>query len=302
MPETVTFYSEGVKVVADWYAAKGDHRPVVVLCHGFTGVKGMVLPDVAERLAQAGYHALAFDYRFFGDSGGEPRGRIIPLEQVRDIRAAITYAQSRPEVDPQRVALWGTSFGGANAVYTTAHDPRVKCVVANISVMRGARWLRSSRGTEQWYQLLDRIEEDRRRRVLTGETKEVNPFEIMPVDSDTIPFIREHWAQVPNLPTSITFDTAEAVMEYDPQSVIHRISPRPLLMLAVERDQIVPNEETVEAFAEAKEPKKLVWLPRRLGHWGAYIGEGFDIVMKETLAWYRQWLPIEERESPSATS
>lgn len=297
MPESVTFYSEGVKVVGDWYGAEGAasaaRRPVVVLCHGFTGVKGMVLPAVGARLAQAGYHALAFDYRFFGESGGEPRGRIIPLEQVRDIRAAITYVQTRPEVDPDRVALWGTSFGGANVVYTTAHDARVKCVVANIGVMRGARWLRSLRGPEPWYQLLDRIEADRRQRVLTGEISEVNPFEIMPVDSQTVPFIREHWADVPNLPRRITFETAEAVMEYDPQGVIDRISPRPLLMLAVERDQIVPNEETIAAFVDAKEPKKLAWLPRHLGHWGAYVGEGFELVMAETLAWYRQWLPVD---------
>ena len=81
MPESVTFYSEGVKIAGDWYAAAGGKRPVVVLCHGFTGVKGMVLPDVAQHLAAAGFNALAFDYRFFGESDGTPRGRIIPLEQ-----------------------------------------------------------------------------------------------------------------------------------------------------------------------------------------------------------------------------
>jgi pimeloyl-ACP methyl ester carboxylesterase len=297
MPESVAFYSEGVKVVGDWYAAGRDRRPVVILCHGFTGVKGMVLPDVGQRLCAAGYHVLAFDYRFFGDSGGEPRGRIIPLEQVRDIRAAITYVQTRPEVDPQRVALWGTSFGGANVVYTAAHDARVQCVVANVGVMRGARWLRSLRGPEQWYQLLDRVAQERQHRVLTGEFTEVAPFEVMPVDSQTVPFIRQYWAQIPNLPRCITFDTVEAVLEYDPQGVIQRIAPRPLLMIAVERDQIVPNEETVEAFAEAGEPKKLVWLPRHLGHWGAYVGEGFERVMSETLAWYQQWLPIEAGHS-----
>lgn len=293
MPETVTFYSEGVKVVGDWYSAESSNRPVVVLCHGFTGVKGMVLPEVAARLSAAGYHTLAFDYRYFGESGGTPRGRIIPIEQIRDIRAAITFAQSRAEVDPSRVALWGTSFGGGNAVCAAALDQRVQCVVANIGVMRGKRWLRSLRGPEQWYQLLDRIEEDRTRRVLTGESIDVNPFEIMPVDEQTVPFIREHWADVPNLPRTITFDTAEAVLEYDPQSVIHQISPRPLLMLAVERDQIVPNEETVEAFSEAGEPKELVWLPRELTHWGAYVGEGFDMVMEETLSWLKRWLPAE---------
>jgi uncharacterized protein len=292
MAETVTFYSEGGRVAGDWYGGGPGQRPAVVLCHGFTGVKGMVMPQVGECLRAAGYHALAFDYRFFGESGGEPRGRIIPLEQVRDIRAAITYVQTREDVDPDRVALWGTSFGGANVVYTAAHDARVGCVVANIGVMRGARWLRSLRGPESWHDLLDRVEADRRVRVLTGQSTDVSPFDVMPVDSQTIPFIKQHWAGIPNLPRTITFDSVEAVLEYDPQSVIDRVSPRPLLMIAVERDQIVPNEETTEAFARAGEPKKLVWLPRETGHWGAYVGEGFERVMDASVAWLREWMPV----------
>jgi pimeloyl-ACP methyl ester carboxylesterase len=262
-----------------------------VLCHGFTGVKGMALPDVGARLAAAGYHALAFDYRFFGESGGEPRGRIIPLEQVRDIRAAITYAQTRPDVDPGRIALWGTSFGGANAVYAAAHDERVGCVVASVGVMRGRRWLRSLRGPESWHELLDRVEAERRERVLTGKVTDVSPFDVMPVDSQTIPFVKAHWAKVPNLPRTITFDTVEAVLEYDPQGVVDRVSPRPLLFIAVDRDQIVPNEETLEAFAAAGEPKKLTWLPRETGHWGAYVGEGFERVMAESVGWLEAWAP-----------
>jgi hypothetical protein len=293
MPEPVTFYSEGVPIAGDWYAAQGPSagpRPVVVLCHGFTGVKGLALPAFAARFAAAGYHTLAFDYRFFGDSAGEPRGRLLPLEQVRDIRAAMTYVQTRPDVDPERLALWGTSFGGANAIYTAAHDPRARCVVASVAVTRGARWLRSLRSPEQWHQLLDRLDADRRRRVLTGQLDLVHPFEVMPPDSLTAPFVREHWAEVPNLPRRITLESAEAVLEYDPQGVIDRISPRPLLMLAVERDQIVPNEETAEAFARAGEPKRLVWLPRPVTHWGAYAGPGFERVVTESLAWLGQWL------------
>jgi hypothetical protein len=150
--------------------------------------------------------------------------------------------------------------------------------------MRGARWLRSLRGPEQWYQLLDRVEQERQHRVLTGEFAAVTPFEVMPVDSQTVPFIRQHWAKIPNLPRSMTFDTVEAVLEYDPQGVIQHIAPRPLLMMAVERDQIVPNEETLEAFAEAREPKKLVWLPRHLGHWGAYVGEGFECELHDRVS------------------
>jgi len=293
MAKSVQFFSEGEPIAANWYSGGNGRRPAIVLCHGFTGIKEMVLPAVGERFAAAGYHALAFDYRFFGGSGGEPRGRIIPLEQVRDIRAAMTYLETRGDVDPDRIVLWGTSFGGANVVYTAALDSRARCVVANIGVMRGARWLRSLRTPEQWHTLLDRVEDERRQRVLSGQTREVSPFDVMPVDSQTIPFIKEHWADLPNLPRATTFDTVEAVLEYDPQALIGRISPRPILFLAVERDQIVPNEETTEAFAAAGEPKKLIWLPRELGHWGAYVGEGFERVMTESLAWIEQWVPVQ---------
>jgi len=292
MPDLIYFYSEGTKVAGHWYAAEGkEPRAVVVLCNGFSAVKEMVMPDVARDLTAAGYHALAIDYRFFGDSEGEPRGRIIPIDQVRDIRAAITYAQSRPEVDPERVALWGCSFGGGNAVYTAAHDPRVRCVVAHVGVMRGPRWLRSLRGPEQWNQLLDRLDEDRRERVLSGKSADVRQDEILPFDSETGPFIRKHWGKVRNLPMTVKLESADAVLEFDPQSVIRRISPRPLLMIAVEREQIVPNEETTEAYAAAGEPKKLVWLPRRYGHWGADVGEGLQRAVEESLAWYQEWLP-----------
>jgi len=66
-------------------------------------------------LTESGYAVLAFDYRGFGESEGE-RGRLVPAEQMTDIRNAVTYMQTLGEVDPERIGLWGTSFGGANAI------------------------------------------------------------------------------------------------------------------------------------------------------------------------------------------
>lgn len=115
MDRKVTFYSEGTPCVGilglpDDYKS-GDKRGAVIFCHGFTGVKEMYLPENAKRLQAEGYVTLNFDYRYFGESGGEPRCRLIPMAQVADIRNAITYMQGLPEVNPDRIGLYGTSFG-----------------------------------------------------------------------------------------------------------------------------------------------------------------------------------------------
>src|SRR6266849_5754743 len=82
----VTFYSEGCRLVGDvFYPADlpaGQKRAGVVLCHGYTGIKDLYLPDNARILTQAGYVAMTFDYKGWGDSAG-PRSRLAPYSRVR---------------------------------------------------------------------------------------------------------------------------------------------------------------------------------------------------------------------------
>lgn len=292
MPEAVRFYSEGQSMAGVLYRPaglpEGERRPGILLCHGFTGIKEMALPDVAERFAAAGYPALTFDYRYFGDSGGEPRHRLLPLEQVRDIRNAITYFQTLDGVDPERIVLWGTSFGGANVIYTGAHDSRVACVIANVPVTNGPRWLRSIRTPESWYELLDRVAADRVSRVTTGQSEYVPPFDVLPPDRLTIPFIKEHWAGKAKLPREITLESVDAILDYQPDEYVHQIAPRPLLITACQRDTIAPTAEAEAAYAKAGEPKKLVLLPPDVMHWSAYIEPGINVVVGSALAWIRE--------------
>ncbi len=96
-------------------AGKGPH-PVIVMAHGFGAERGFRLPAFADRFAQAGLAVLLFDYRNFGDSPGEPRNWISPNRHREDWIAAVQFARRTPEIDPQRVALWGTSFSGGHIV------------------------------------------------------------------------------------------------------------------------------------------------------------------------------------------
>src|SRR4051794_35221951 len=103
MERSVAFYSGGARLMADLYVpeglASGERRPGVVLCCGYTGVKNLYLDDMARRFASAGFVALTFDFKGWGESEG-PRLRLAPYGRVEDAQAALTYLSIQPEVDP----------------------------------------------------------------------------------------------------------------------------------------------------------------------------------------------------------
>jgi dienelactone hydrolase len=117
--------------------------PVVVLAHGWTGVREQRLDAYAERFAGAGLAALVFDYRHFGASSGQPRQLLDINRQLADWAAAIAFVRSRPEIDPGRVALWGTSFSGGHVIETAARDRQIAAVVAQVPFTDGLRNLPS---------------------------------------------------------------------------------------------------------------------------------------------------------------
>jgi hypothetical protein len=132
---TVNFFSEGSRIEGDLFLPDGlksaEQRPGVVLCQGFTGVRSLILPDYAKVFVDAGFVVLTFDYRGWARSEG-PKWRLVPLEQVDDIRNALTFLQAQPQVDPDRLGLWGTSYGGGHAPYVAGVDARVKAVVGQV--------------------------------------------------------------------------------------------------------------------------------------------------------------------------
>jgi fermentation-respiration switch protein FrsA (DUF1100 family) len=90
--------------------------------------------------------------------------------------------------------------------------------------------------------------------------------------------------------TNVSFDSAEAIIEYAPESVVDRIAPRAILWIHAGRDELVPCEESEAMYARAREPKRLVILPG-ITHYDVYTGAGFAAVMRESIAWYQQFIP-----------
>jgi fermentation-respiration switch protein FrsA (DUF1100 family) len=292
--KSVAFFSEGSRLVGDVYypadLTAGRKRPGIVLCHGYTGIKDLYLPDNARKLTQAGYVAMTFDYKGWGESAGT-RSRLAPYSRVADVQAALTFLGTLPEVDAERLGLYGTSYGGATVVWVGAVDRRVQCVVSVVGIGNGARWMRSVRRPDEWHDLLERARRDRVRRTLEGESELVNREEILLPDLQSAKLAaaarRNHPAAVSRIPLEYVDDT----LEFNPEWVVDKIAPRPILFITTDNDRLVPPEESTALYARAGEPKRLVVL-KGYGHYEVYAEPAFGEVMTATLAWYREHLPL----------
>ena len=282
MKKPVSFYSEGCRLVGDVYYPDGPGRNVpragIVLCHGYTGVKDIYLPDNARVLTEAGYVALTFDYKGWGDSEG-PRSRLAPYSRVADVQAALTFLGTLPGVHPERLGLYGTSYGGATVVWVGAVDPRVTCVVSVVGIGHGARWMRSVRRPDEYHDLLARAAADR-----------VKREEILLPDRQSAELAAAARRGNPAAVDAIPLEYVDDTLGFNPEWVVDKIAPRPVLFITTDDDRLVPPQESIQLHARAGEPKRLVVL-RGYGHYEVYREPAFGEVMQATLAWYREHLP-----------
>ncbi|MDP2931831.1 MAG: alpha/beta hydrolase [Chloroflexota bacterium] len=297
METRVSYYSDGCKLAGTLFVPDGlkpgEKRSGIVFAHGFTGTRDTLLLPFSRFFCEKGYVCLSFDYRGFGQSEGA-RFRLLPMNEVEDLRASITFLQQQANVDEDSIGVFGTSFGGAVSVYGTALDERVKCLVVNISVGNGAKWLRSLRSGREWRTLLDELKEDRVRRVMTGKSKMVSWLYVMP-DEASRKAREEIMKTDPTCCQEVPLETPQAVIEFKPDEVVHKIAPRPVLFTVAERDILTPVELTREMFDRAGEPKKWVVVPGA-EHYETYSPPHSKLVIDEAFKWFTQYLPVQKAE------
>jgi fermentation-respiration switch protein FrsA (DUF1100 family) len=294
MKRAIEFYSEGFKLQGDVYVPDGlaadETRSGILLCHGYTGVKDLYLPDNARVLNEAGYVVMTFDYKGWGESEGVAPNRLAPYSRAADVQAAMTYLGLQPEVDEDRIGIYGTSYGGATVSWVGAVDERAKVIVSVVGIGHGARWMSRVRRMDEWFDLLDHSKADREQRVLTGKSEMVERADILLPDRQSADLAAAARKLNPAAVNTIPVEYVDDTIGFNPEWVVGHISPRPILFITSVDDRLVPPEESEQLYANAGEPKKLVVL-KGVGHYEVYAEPAFTQVMDETLAWYQKYLP-----------
>lgn len=284
--KSVTFWSDGAPLAGDLYYPKdlkaGDKLPAIVLGNGWGGTK-RGLRRAASKFAADGYIALGFDYKGWGQSGGQLvvkgefpkpdengeatvkvqviRNVVDPLGWASDFRHALDFIEGEPGVDPNKIGIWGTSFGGGMVVWTAAHDSRVKAVVAQVPGMgvMPQEWMDMGR--------------ERARQLARGE---IDPI---PQGIDEVPGLRGT-PHVANM------------LYYDAVKVADKVTAATLIIDA-ENEDLMDRLEHGKAVADVIKAKGGVpvkyHVVEGITHYGIYR-EAYEVSSDMALAWFNEHL------------
>jgi fermentation-respiration switch protein FrsA (DUF1100 family) len=268
----VTFSSAGLKIAGHLYTPDdeaGGRRPAIVVGHPMSGVKEQTAGLYAERLARAGFVALAFDAAYQGESEGEPHLLEDPSHRVEDIKAAVTFLSLRDEVDAERIGALGICASGGYVTPAAATDHRIKAV-ATVSAVDTGSLFREGIGREQSPEILQgmlaaagvaRVEEARggpaRPQRIHPDTEE-EARKLGQHTYDGWEYYRTPRGHHPRSENRFVFRSIDLIAQFSAFDLVHLISPRPLLMIA--GTEAATAYLSREAIEKAQEPKELFWI------------------------------------------
>ena len=171
----VNFDSEGDNVVGNLYLPEnyepGNKYPAVIVSGSWTTVKEQMAGLYSEKLAKEGFITLAFDFRNYGESEGAPRFHEDPAKKVKDISNAVTYLQTLPEVEAEKIGALGICAGSMYTLIAASEDQRIKSVVTAASWLHDAEAVKLFYGGEEGVQ--EKIDAARAAKKKYAETGEV---------------------------------------------------------------------------------------------------------------------------------
>jgi pimeloyl-ACP methyl ester carboxylesterase len=270
-------------------AAAGKGKPpVIVMAHGFAGLKDWGLQPFAQRFVQAGFAVVRFDFRGYGKSGGTPRRVVDGNEHVKDWLAAIDAIKVRTDVDGQRLGVWGTSYSGGQVLVAASQRPGVvKAVSAQVPFVSG---LQSSleypikyQPVAGWYALRDWMRSDTEEPVYVPVVAK-DAFAALICDEcvDGYKKVVPPGQEAENKVAARIFMTLPL---FTPANVADQVKA-PTLVIAAEKDGLIPVEGVRKMVKEIKQIE-YVELPGA-NHFDPYTGPIFEKVVQKQTAFFKQ--------------
>jgi len=301
--QAVTIPSAGLKLAGIMRVPSGikpgERRAAFLVLHGFGSNRNSSnVLQPTKVLNELGYVTLGFDMRGCGDSEGE-FGRVICLEQVEDTRSALTFLAKHAAVEPGRIGIIGSSFGGAVAVYAGGIDERVAAVISNGGWGDGKRKFRGQhKSPEEWARFTNMLKQGREHRARTGKSLMVPRYDIVPIPAHVRDNLAQRDVQMfpPGTIEMFPAETAQSMFDFRADDVVGRIAPRPLLLLHSSNDSVTPTEQSVEMFKRAGQPTEL-HLFSDVDHF--MFAEDNSRVWGVVRDWLREYFPVQAADAPA---
>ncbi len=288
MEHPLTFMSDGLKLSGVLHVPEGrkpgQQLPTFIVLHGFVGTKDKSHVElVARMIEELGYCVFRIDFRGCGQSEGA-RGEVRCHDQVADTRNALSFIAQREEVDPDRIALTGHSFGAAVAIFTGGVDRRVAAVLSLCGWGNGERKFRGQHPTpEAWARFTGILEEGRRHKAESGESMWVSRFDVVPIPEE----LRKNLS--PHAQFEVPVETAISMYNFRAEDVVADIAPRPLLLFHTAGDVITPMEQSISLFEKAGANAELM-IPTGVSHF-PLSDEDTPHTRALIAAWLRKFFP-----------
>lgn len=271
----ITFNNGTVKMAGNLYlppdydAAK--KYPAIVVSHPWGGVKEQTSGLYAQQLARKGFITLAYDASHYGESGGIPRDLEDPSDRVQDIRSAVGYLASLPQIDAKRIGTVGVCAGGGYTLNEAQTDLRVKAVAGVVAYDIGEATRTGIEGmpvsSEDQHKLLASVDEQLNKEA-AGAPVLVQPLlpPLSSINASSPSFLREATDYYltprgahPNAHNRYVVTSPGLHLAYYPLAHMDSISPRPVLLISGSRAETLKFSEA--AYAQAKQPKEIMVIP-----------------------------------------
>jgi len=288
-------FASGQDSCAAWlYLPDGvTSPPVVILGHGLGGTREMRLDAFAERFAQAGIAALAFTYRHFGDSGGQPRQLLSIRRQLADWDAAIAWVKAQRDLDGSRIAVWGSSFGGGHAITVASRHPELRAAVSQCPFTDGLASALALGPTES-LKLLPSVARDLASMVLRRSPAMIplagRPGSLALMNApDALPGYEALLSPDTTFRNEVAARVAPTAMAYRPGRAAKKVK-FPILFCVSNTDSVTPPAQTLQyaqtaPFGEIKRYDA--------GHFDFYLGEPFEALVRDQVEFLsRQLHPV----------
>jgi len=261
---------------------------------GFGGVKEKGLASYAEAFAAEGYHVLVFDFRYFGESEGEPRFILDIDKQLEDWQAAITFARGLDCVDPDRMILWGTSFSGGEVVSIAAKDKKIAAVISQVPNLNG----RATARVNSFIHVLQLTYASLRDKL--QHAFGMAPFFIPSFGKPgalaalTAPGTVDAFKKIEPQDYDFTKDIVAGrvfldVLSYSPVKLAKEITI-PWLIQIAQYDQTTPIEPAIKAAKQAPKSRLIMY---KCGHFDIYVPPFFSQAIQDQILFLKRECPAD---------